>query len=709
MSLLKLLAKTDPDISLEQHLLDTFTIAKDLLDNKKEKALNYSALIAATFHDIGKADDTFQQHIRGKGKGEPHPLMALPIIESILANIELDRYYKDLILLSVVSHHTPLHDELYLHKNPRLIIKEKSEFEDIINKLCNQLSIHEPNFNEVYRTKPKKVLILAKDRIFNYEGDKNKLREDFIYIQGILEQSDWLASSKEEIPKLEIPKLVSKNYDYQDLALRSIGNIFITLPTGAGKTETALYWAKANYNYISRVFYILPTITTINSMFKRLKRVFNGVGEYHSNVDLFLDLEGDNALDNELIMYKYYFMPLNVTTPDQLLLSLMNYKKFTLKSFPLYNAAIILDEIHVYDSETFSLIKFMIKYLSSLYNTRFCIMSATFPNKLKEELYFLNAKDLVTQKDIERYYKNKKRTYIKFNDNTIDEIIGEIIDSAKLTETVVVVNTVKRAQDLYIKIKNEGDITNIELLHSRYIFKDRRKKEEMLTNDKKPRLLIATQLVEVSLDISYNNMFTEACYIDSLIQRTGRINRYNEYKEPRLINVLRPIDYHPYDKKLLETAMNIIVEEEGNINSEFDYLRITNRFYDEIWDDIKIESDNRFYYVWNKCKYLYSIDLRDEEAQELLTTRKGIISIPAIPIEFRDHISSLQDKLKTNNDIREKINLRREQRKYLVNVPLIKEFKDKLYTERIYDNYFTFVNAKYDEELGLTGLVDNII
>jgi CRISPR-associated endonuclease/helicase Cas3 len=716
---IELLAKRDPDISLIDHSLSVLKYAREIIDNAKDSILNKSALIASAFHDIGKADDTFQSHIRGKGKGNPHPLLALPIVKSILDNNKIEEYYKDLILLAIVSHHTPLRDSLYESKNPRLMVTNINRLKDIINRLSSELDLNSNmDIDEINGTRPKKIYVESNARAVNDYNDKRKLREDFIYIQGILETADWLASGNDKLIRLDFPNLVAKKYDYQD-AVRTIhNNIFIMLPTGAGKTETALYWTEANYNYPYRIFYILPTITTINAMFKRLNEKFNkiGVGEYHSNIDLFLDLESDEENNSDeyvtndlLLTYKYYFMPLNVTTPDQLLLTLMNYKKFTLKSYSLYKALIIFDEIHVYDAETFGLIKFLIRYLHEHYNTKFCIMSATFPNKLKDELSFLNAHELM-KGDVDKYYKSRFRTKIHYNDYTIDNAINDIIESSKSNTTLVVVNTVKRAQELYKKIREEASNINIELLHSRYIFKDRREKEERLASKNNiPKLLIATQLVEVSLDISYYTLFTEACYIDSLIQRCGRVNRYNEYKAPSLVNIFKPINYHPYNEKLLNHSIDIIANEEDNIKSEYDYVRITNRFYDDIWDDIKSEGDNRFYNIWNKCKYIYSINLEDEEAQELLKTRSGILSIPVYPWEFRDHIQSLQEKIKNSNDKNEKFELRREQRQYLVNVPFISELKDKIHLDKIYGKSFIFINTKYDEELGLTAEVDNMI
>ncbi|MDF0681933.1 MAG: hypothetical protein P0116_13325 [Candidatus Nitrosocosmicus sp.] len=53
------------------------------------------------------------------------------------------------------------------------------------------------------------------------------------------------------------------------------------------------------------------------------------------------------------MLYKNFFYPLNVTTPDQLILALMNNGRYSLKSFMMKKNHIVLDEIHAYDSETF--------------------------------------------------------------------------------------------------------------------------------------------------------------------------------------------------------------------------------------------------------------------------------------------------------------------------------------------------------------------
>jgi CRISPR-associated endonuclease/helicase Cas3 len=94
------------------------------------------------------------------------------------------------------------------------------------------------------------------------------------------------------------------------------------------------------------------------------------------------------------------------------------------------------------------------------------------------------------------------------------------------TQTLVVVNTVRRAKAIYAAIKKcknaPGDVL---LVHSRFRPAEREKLNEQLREKAADRILIATQVVEAGVDISSRTLITELAPWASIVQRIGRCNR----------------------------------------------------------------------------------------------------------------------------------------------------------------------------------------
>ena len=164
-------------------------------------------------------------------------------------------------------------------------------------------------------------------------------------------------------------------------------------------------------------------------------------------------------------------------------------------------------------------------------------MSATFPKVLKRELSFLNAKELIDdRKDLVAEYKKRKRTRIEYNESYVSDHLEELISCyyEKCKKVLIVMKTVKRSQNIFMMLQNIFSARgypqeDLMLIHGRFTFGDRSRLERRLTDTKGtlPKILVAIQIVEVSLDIDYDVMFTEACYPDSLVQRAGSCrNKY---------------------------------------------------------------------------------------------------------------------------------------------------------------------------------------
>jgi CRISPR-associated endonuclease/helicase Cas3 len=256
-------------------------------------------------------------------KGGPkiyHPLLGLPIIYEISKSLD-NEIQQSLVVLAVASHHTALHQKLYSRVEENscyLEVSNKQIFEDIVYRLAKRIGINAFEITECYTKDCKLVLDQSKFNlpVLSSVEDGIGLREYFVEIQGILNYSDWLASGQKEVSLNFKDNFLSEPYHYQIKAKNTTGNVFITLPTGSGKTETALLWLIGNLKSGFRTFYTLPTMTTINAMYQRLiDKTRYGldrtvVSEYFSNVDLYLKLEGINPTKANLNLYRNFFLSL---------------------------------------------------------------------------------------------------------------------------------------------------------------------------------------------------------------------------------------------------------------------------------------------------------------------------------------------------------------------------------------------------------------
>lgn len=153
----------------------------------------------------------------------------------------------------------------------------------------------------------------------------------------------------------------------------------------------------------------------------------------------------------------------------------------------------------------------------------------------------------------------------KYLRGLVDEVVDHHVDE---TLTLVIVNRVERAQQLYeelLKRHDERDEDNTGLLHSRFRRPDRRRHEELLHSEG-DRIIVSTQVVEAGLDISAQTMFTELAPWPSLVQRFGRCNRYGEQDDAQIFWIDIEIDTSkrsnkgvlPYDLDAVQTSQELM-------------------------------------------------------------------------------------------------------------------------------------------------------
>lgn len=350
--------------------------------------------------------------------------------------------------------------------------------------------------------------------------------------------------SLDEFFKFLIKNPEAKLHKFQRNVTTSLlqgNNVILSAPTGAGKTWAALMaYLKskmAGEPVVDKVIYVLPLRSLASSLYQSTSEVCGKLKDINVTIQT-----GDQQDD------MYFQGDICFTTIDQFLAGYLNLPMSLSKGMANINAGsyigslVIFDEVHLLDPQkSFATVLEMVKRLKPY--TRFLFMTATLSSETIKVLQkHLNA-DVINVSDNELNsmpsHKDKKREYRWVPEPlTIEHILGH----HQTSRTIVVCNTVGRAQEIYQGLKNDCPKgCKLILLHSRFFPEDRKSKEAVLNSFYGPEaeesnvILVTTQVVEAGLDISAVNLHTELCPANSLLQRAGRCARY---AKPRNVGIV---------------------------------------------------------------------------------------------------------------------------------------------------------------------------
>jgi CRISPR-associated endonuclease/helicase Cas3 len=437
------------------------------------------------------------------------------------------------------------------------------------------------------------------------------------------------------------------------------GHLIVSAPTGSGKTEAALLWALTNSRAMggAKILYLLPTMVTANSTWQRLVDVFGpeNVGLTHSTADLFkraaerarAEEEGDQWENRQHYLFdKTFIRPATVATVDQLLTIGFNGRRWDIKEINAANAVVIVDEVHAYDGWTLGLLVSAIRHFSRL-GTRFLLMSATLPSHTRAILQKALPEAAYIADDTLAH--ERRSTYAVKGEYISDDrdAIARAVHEGR--RVLVVVNTVRQCQELAHQL---GELRPI-CYHSHFILKDRKRIEaDIQRTEDGGRLLVATQVVEVSLDLDFDWLFTECAPADALVQRAGRVNRYRDPKRDSRVFIYRasPLServyaasfYDPISDASLIKATYAAFQAAGPAITEGDLLRIVENVYAN--DDIEGSAafiDASDQYALSQDKRAGVFDSRLLEDADEVTRRITYETVSVIPLCFKEAVLRL--------------------------------------------------------------------
>ena len=363
----------------------------------------------------------------------------------------------------------------------------------------------------------------------------------------------------------------------------------IEAPMGEGKTEAALFHAaRAAQKLESRgLYFALPSQATSNQMFSRMNAWLEQIGTkdarlLHGTAFLTQQLPDQFTTEDETIAAKWlqparmgFLGPNAVGTIDQAMATVLRSRFSMVRLVGLSNKVLIIDEVHAYDLYMSQIIETLLRWCHSC-AIPVILLSATMQQTQRQR--YLSCFTAAPLPDLSSSYPLLTQV---LPDGTIQQQpcdasshyhyqfvpVRTDYNAASIAQyalqsvhdggcLAIMVNTVAHAQEIYRAVRScECDEISLFLFHSRFPLCRRSEIEKTCVEafgadrSRRPQkaILIATQVVEQSIDLDFDGMISELAPMDLLLQRAGRLHRHRQNKRPSafcepIVHVLLPAD-----------------------------------------------------------------------------------------------------------------------------------------------------------------------
>lgn len=369
--------------------------------------------------------------------------------------------------------------------------------------------------------------------------------------------------------------------------------------TGSGKTEAALFLAKRlmAHGIGNGIFMALPTMATSNAMYDRVAKVYRKFFSDDSSPSLVLahgarhlsDTFMRSIADSSHAQKQYgtdedtasaqcaswladkrkkaLLADAGVGTLDQALLAILPSRFQSLRLFGLAGHILIVDEVHAYDPYMNKLLQTLLSFHAALGGSAI-LLSATLPNHVRQEFIssfnggmdkfetphvvsvayplatHLMRNDKMLEVPVEATPQRITSVDVKIVTDS-EDVERMVISAARQGKCVCWIrNTVHDAIAGFESLREKAASDNLMIFHARFAMGDRLDIETMVTDcfgrkskekDRSGKILIATQVVEQSLDLDFDLLISDLAPMDLLIQRAGRLHRHTRDEQGNLL------------------------------------------------------------------------------------------------------------------------------------------------------------------------------
>ncbi len=390
--------------------------------------------------------------------------------------------------------------------------------------------------------------------------------------------------------------------------------IILRAPTGSGKTEILAsiflnQWIREEW-FAGRLFWVEPTHALLKQIKDRL-RIY--VDTLRNKVKYPLPTVGEDhgEVTNKTFLYTSI---ITLTTIDSLVYGYVSKRvqswiekgvetgRYTLPTGLIMNSLVILDEAHLIQDEAFLSPRIISKVLCSIVKAGglAILASATLPTEL---ISIIRGECEETQEFSLNGFMPRKMS-INILNESLEERLGDEINCNE--NSLVILNTVERAQRAYEILSKKCGENKVLLLHSLMTKRDRDRVYEELVNRKDSVVVVGTQTLEVGLDFRFNKLLTELAPVDSLIQRIGRVGREGGVADVKIYTKL-PYDL-PYDSEVMNNTRNIVDQlQKIDLNEINDINKVVDNVYSKAVINKLSEKGDELYF--KSLEYLSQLHL----------------------------------------------------------------------------------------------------